>query len=125
MIFKVMEASARHLHLHCCALLERTLAVETTQRIYPMNLIKSAIIGTLTAALAVFALSGFAGETGETVESEAMDKPAFEELDANIDGVITADEAQETWLAAVFQDVDQDKDGVINRSEYDTAASAS
>lgn len=90
-----------------------------------MNLIKSAIIGTLTAALAVFALSGFAGETGETVESEAMDKPAFEELDANIDGVITADEAQETWLAAVFQDVDQDKDGVINRSEYDTAASAS
>jgi Ca2+-binding EF-hand superfamily protein len=93
-----------------------------------MNLIKPAIIGTLTAALAVFAINGFAGETGETVEgeapeSEAMDKPAFDELDANIDGVITLDEAQETWLAAVFQDVDQDKDGVINRSEYDTAAS--
>ncbi len=85
-----------------------------------MKLTKPAIIGTLTAALAVFALSGFAGETEG---SEAMEKPAFEELDANVDGAITSDEAQESWLATAFQSVDLNKDGVVDRNEYDKAKS--
>jgi Ca2+-binding EF-hand superfamily protein len=86
-----------------------------------MKLIKPAIIGTLTAALAVFALNGFTGEAGETAESEAMEKPAFEELDANVDGAITAAEAEETWLASAFQTVDLNKDGVVDRTEYDNS----
>ena len=91
-----------------------------------MKLIKPAIIGTLTTALAVFALGGFAGGTegSQAIEgSQAMQKPAFEELDANVDGAITAAEAKESWLATAFQSVDVNKDGVVDRKEYDKAKS--
>lgn len=84
--------------------------------------VKSKTLATLTAVLAAVALSGPA-YAGEQSEAQSMEKPAFEELDANIDGVITEQEAQETWLAAVFDKVDQDQNGLVNRSEYEKAVS--
>ena len=60
-------------------------------------------------------------ESGKTIEDGA--KPSFETVDSNLDGVITPDEAEGSWLAAKFADVDSNEDGLINRSEYDTAMS--
>lgn len=87
-----------------------------------MKFSKSTFLGTLAAAATALAMSGFA-VAGEEETTEQMDKPAFEELDANIDGVISEQEARDTWLAAEFDVVDQDKNGQVSRSEYEEAAS--
>jgi len=81
--------------------------------------------GKATAAVAAFALllSGFAMNSiaGDKEQPKDEQKPAFEQLDTDRDGQITQSEAQETWLADVFQNVDQDSNGKVNRSEYDLA----
>lgn len=85
---------------------------------------KTAITGTITAALASLALCGaaFAGGEGEE-KHEMAEKPAFEEIDTNLDGGITKAEAQDTWLAAEFENVDSDGNGRVSRSEYEEAIS--
>lgn len=87
-----------------------------------MKFTKAAILGTLVAGMAGIALSSvaFAGEEHKGNETE---KPAFEELDANIDGVITEQEAMDSWLAAEFDTVDKDRNGLVNRTEYEQAVS--
>ena len=91
-----------------------------------MKLSKSTFLTSLTVVLAAFALNAFAGE-GEPQESEepeaTTETPAFEELDANLDGVITPMEAEQSWLAEVFADIDLNQDGLINRSEYESGIS--
>jgi hypothetical protein len=73
----------------------------------------------LTATLlTVFATAGYAAEA-EGVE--ASPKPSFETMDSNLDGLITPDEAEGSWLASVFTDADANQDGLINREEYETA----
>lgn len=85
-----------------------------------MTLFKLVFAGILAAGLGWFTLSAYAGEPED---AEAGPKPTFETVDANLDGVITPTEAEGTWLAEVFTDVDADEDGLINRNEYDTAIS--
>lgn len=86
-----------------------------------MTHMKAAITTLLAGGLLTFALSGFAcDDKGEIAESE---KPDFDTVDANLDGVITPAEAEETWLAAAFADVDVNQDGLVNRSEYESAIS--
>lgn len=84
----------------------------------------------LVLFLASFAMAGYAGDTEnpeKTVPDQTTEKsdakPSFETVDSNLDGVITPDEAEGSWLAAKFADVDANEDGLINRNEYDTAMS--
>lgn len=91
-----------------------------------MKLSKSTFLTSLTAALAALAINAFAGggEPKESEEPEATTEiPAFEELDANLDGVITPMEAEQSWLAEAFADIDLNQDGLVNRSEYDSGIS--
>lgn len=88
-----------------------------------MKFTKLAIPAILTALLVSFALGTAAHAGGEKSKAEDMQKPAFEELDANIDGVISKEEARDTWLAENFSRVDADGNGQINRSEYEKAIS--
>ena len=85
-----------------------------------MKLLKRIYVVCLAAGLAWFAAPGFAGET-ETPEDSP--KPSFETVDSNLDGFITLDEAEGSWLADVFAVVDANEDGLVNRSEYETAMS--
>jgi Ca2+-binding EF-hand superfamily protein len=85
-----------------------------------MNYLKPLITTLLAGGLLTFAVSGFAGEEGEM---EKADMPAFETVDANLDGKITLTEAKDTWLAKSFTKVDVNQDGVVNRSEYESAIS--
>lgn len=91
-----------------------------------MKLSKSSFLTSLTVALAALAINAFAGE-GEPKESEepeaTIETPAFEELDANLDGVITPMEAEDSWLAEAFADIDLNQDGLVNRSEYESGIS--
>lgn len=100
-----------------------------------MKLTKIAFIGALASAFALFALAGYAGDTQKAADqakqaaatqmanSQDTDKPAFEKLDANLDGVISKDEAADTWLAPIFAKVDKDHNGLVNRTEYQSAIS--
>ena len=74
----------------------------------------------LAGGLLTLATSGFAGEEGK---ADTAEKPKFDTVDANLDGVITPTEAENTWLAESFAKVDSNQDGLINRSEYETAIS--
>jgi EF hand len=85
-----------------------------------MNPIKLVFAGLLAAGLSWFTLSGYATEP---VDTETDPKPSFETMDANLDGVITPTEAEGSWLAEVFADVDANEDGLVNRNEYETAIS--
>lgn len=82
--------------------------------------LKTAITSLLAGGLLTLAVSGFAGDTKPAEDSE---KPAFDTVDANLDGVITPTEAKDSWLEEAFADVDANQDGLINRSEYETALS--
>ncbi|MDT8321501.1 MAG: EF-hand domain-containing protein [Xanthomonadales bacterium] len=85
-----------------------------------MSFFKPVFAGILAAGLAWFTPAGYANEAEEP---EAVPKPSFETVDANLDGVITPSEAEGSWLAAVFTDIDVNQDGIINRNEYETAIS--
>lgn len=90
-----------------------------------MKFNKTAIFGSFSASVAALLLSAtaFAGCDDEGHKTDMDEKPAFEQLDTNLDGSITEAEAQDSWLAAAFQDVDADSNGLINRSEYESALS--
>jgi hypothetical protein len=75
-------------------------------------------VGLTSAGLTSFAAPGPAVEAGNP---EVDPKPSFETVDANLDGVITLDEAKGSWLASVFVEVDANEDGLVNRDEYETA----
>jgi hypothetical protein len=87
-------------------------------------------LGATCASIALLA-GGLALEAGamepeqpeQPTQPTQAEKPAFDKLDADRDGQITPDEARETWLAAVFHNVDVDSDGAVNRAEYDSALS--
>jgi hypothetical protein len=85
-----------------------------------MTHLKLVFAGLLAAGLACFALSGYATEPEA---AGTTDKPNFEAVDANQDGLITQTEAEGTWLADAFPDVDANQDGIVNRNEYETANS--
>ena len=102
-----------------------------------MTNVKRTLIAFLTASLFAFVTTGFAGDTDKDKDTTAQDttksqphnqaddkaKPSFETVDSNLDGVITPTEAEGSWLAQKFADADSNQDGLINRSEYDTAMS--
>lgn len=75
-------------------------------------------VGAFALMVCGFAAQGFAGEVEVP---EAVEKPAFEQLDADGNGQITQEEAKDTWLAAEFATVDLDQDGMVNRIEYESA----
>jgi hypothetical protein len=81
---------------------------------------KPVLAGILAAGLAWFAPAGYANEAENP---EADPRPSFESLDANLDGVITPGEAEGSWLAAVFAEVDINQNGLIDRNEYESAIS--
>ena len=85
-----------------------------------MTLIKTAFAALFAVGLVWFVTTTLAHATEEgTAEDPA--KPKFEAVDTNQDEVITPSEAQGTWLAQVFGDVDANQDGLINRNEYESA----
>lgn len=89
-----------------------------------MILFKPVFAGILAAGLGWYTLSAYATEPATAPDdAETGPKPTFETVDTNLDGVITPTEAEGTWLADVFTDVDANEDGLINRNEYDTAIS--
>jgi len=83
-----------------------------------MTLSKTVFTLAIASMLTLFSISGFATETEQTSSKE---KPTFEKVDANQDGLITPDEAKDCWLADVFTQVDTNQDGVVSRSEYESA----
>lgn len=85
-----------------------------------MNHPKLIVTALLASGLLTLATSVLAGEEDK---SEEADVPQFESLDANVDGVITLDEAENSWLASSFSDVDTNHDGLITRTEYEAAIS--
>jgi len=87
-----------------------------------MTLSKSVFIACLAAGLTVFSITTFAGGSDNDATA-TKEKPKFETVDANRDGEITTEEAKGSWLAEVFSQVDTNQDGLINRLEYESAAS--
>lgn len=87
-----------------------------------MNSRKPAYLASLASILAVFALNAQAGNEGMEKTAEVA---AFEEIDVNADGVITATEAQQkdTWVASNFATIDSDQDGYISKQEFEEALS--
>lgn len=84
-----------------------------------MSIKYSAAAFAVTTLLAGGAMAQMSGESAPAGGS--TNAPKFEEVDQNADGNITADEAQDTWLASVFVQVDANQDGVISKSEYEMA----
>ena len=71
-----------------------------------------------TAILAL-ALPAYAQAADPAAERGAGDPPGFNELDANRDGVLAADElARNPTLAARARELDADGDGRVTRMEY-------
>lgn len=73
-------------------------------------------------ALALAAASGSA-VAGEGYEKAGVDRPAFDEIDANADGRVTRDEAMAaTGLSESFDELDANADGALTRDEYEIEA---
>lgn len=85
-----------------------------------MTLIKTAFAALLAVGLVWFVTMAPALAT-EAGTAEDPAKPSFEAVDTNKDEVITPSEAEGTWLAQVFGDVDANQDGLVNRNEYESA----
>jgi len=85
-----------------------------------MTIFKRVFVSFLAAGLALFAAPGYATEIENP---EDMPRPSFETVDSNLDGVITPDEAEGSWLAREFAHADANQDGLIDRNEYETAMS--
>ena len=86
-----------------------------------MNIRKPAYLALLASILAGFAVNVQAeGETPEKTTEVA----AFEEIDANADGMISAAEAQEkdAWVAGNFKTIDSNRDGYISKDELNKVA---
>lgn len=82
-------------------------------------------ISALAIALTTAALTGAANAQvpgmGDTIaQGEA---PTFDQIDRNMDGSITTREAEGTWLAGSFAEVDANKDGLVDKQEYNEALS--
>ena len=89
-----------------------------------MTLAKFVFIAALAICVIVISLSGFADEknaANATSKVAIREKPSFELIDANSDGLITEEEAKDSWLATIFSKVDTNQDGLIDRSEYEHA----
>jgi hypothetical protein len=78
----------------------------------------------LSAALFALSVAAFGANAAGTQPSTMTPSPAFEQVDANKDGVVTREEA--TMAKALqntsFDSADQNKDGKLNRAEYDAAS---
>lgn len=81
-----------------------------------------AYLASLASIFALFAFNVHA--EGEGMKKKG-DVAAFEEIDVNADGVITATEAQQkdSWVASNFNTIDSDQDGYITRKEFDQVVS--
>lgn len=86
-----------------------------------MNIRKPAWLALLASILAAFAFNVQA--EGETPE-KTTEVSAFEEIDANADGMISATEAREkdAWVASNFKTIDSNRDGYISKDELNKAA---
>ena len=87
-----------------------------------MKIRKPAYLAALASILTAFAFNAQA--EGETPE-KTTDVSAFEEIDTNADGMISATEAQEkdAWVAGNFKTIDSNRDGYISKDELTKAAS--
>jgi hypothetical protein len=56
-------------------------------------------------------------------ETPQPEKPAFNQLDADGDNYISQSEANNSWLAGYFTEVDSDNDGRISKIEYEKVVS--
>lgn len=75
-------------------------------------------------ATGAIATSAFAQLPGmDEALAQGGEAPAFEQIDANMDGSITTREAEGTWLAGAFASVDVNKDGLVDAKEYQEATS--
>lgn len=88
---------------------------------------KAIVPASLTAFLMAFSLGLQADASSLEVdaaeaESEESMKPTFSELDTDRDGVLTPEEATDTWLESAFTTVDSNQDGVVDQNEYYAAA---
>lgn len=74
-----------------------------------MNIKQSVLLGLLAGACGGLALVAQA------------ETPTFEQMDRDGNGVITTNEAQESWLEDMFAQVDVNQDGQITKAEYEQA----
>lgn len=87
-----------------------------------MKVTKKGLLISAAAFASSIALAGQAPEQDPSVEMPS-EAPAFEQIDANADGLITITEAQDTWLAENFELADADRDGAVTKAEYDNVKS--
>ncbi len=90
-------------------------------------------LGALAMAMLALTTDVFSDEmaTDETAtastqpqqSAEAAQRPAFDQLDQNHDGKISAAEAKGSWLSQSFAKADSDQDGFVSRDEYEHAVS--
>lgn len=60
-------------------------------------------------------------DQGGMGQEQQQQAPAFSELDANSDGLVSEEDAQgHEWVADNFDQADANADGYINQSEYDS-----
>lgn len=86
-----------------------------------MKFMKTAILVSLGTALAALAINVQA-QLLPTDDDQSV-TPEFEEVDTNSDGVISMEEAKESWIAENFRAVDVNQDGYISKTEYSQAKS--
>jgi Ca2+-binding EF-hand superfamily protein len=81
-----------------------------------MNVRKSAYLASLASIVTAFAFNVQAQEPKQEKKDEVA---AFEEIDANADGMISAAEAQEkdAWVAGNFKTIDSNRDCFISKDE--------
>lgn len=87
-----------------------------------MNIKKSALLTAIAGLLASLTFAAQA-QSQSPAQSDTPETPTFEQLDANADGAISNDEAQDTWLADSFSQIDVNQDGYVTKAEYDAATS--
>lgn len=85
-----------------------------------MNTKKNGLIAASIGLLSALAFTAHAQQSANELHTDA---PAFEELDKDENGGITAEEAQGTWLESSFAQVDVNSDGYVTKTEYEEAIS--
>ncbi len=88
-----------------------------------MNLKKPLVTALLASVGSLLTTIAMVSQAEEAPATESSKAPVFEKLDKNMDGAISKDEAQSSWLASTFDKVDANGDGYVTKSEYEKATS--